>query len=103
MVESIKVCGSYLSEKEMLGDLDVAVKVSQRYTGDACTKAIFKRIAAAKKEGRVFRSVMDEIFWPHKEVMLLLKTRKKGLSLHDEDMDDVVGLTETKIVYEFQP
>lgn len=100
-VESVKVFGSYLSDKATLGDLDVAVKVIQKLEGEVFSQANFKRIETAKKEGRVFRSFTDEISWPYKEVMLKLKTRKKGLSLHDESDDEVVNLTKTKTVYTY--
>ena len=34
--------------------------------------------------------------------MLLLKTKKKGLSLHDEEKDEVIHKTECKLVYQMQ-
>lgn len=61
-IAHLKVLGSYLSEKTILGDLDVAVKIVPKYKGDAFTEENFKRIAVAKRNGRRFRSVMDEIF-----------------------------------------
>lgn len=100
-VESIKVFGSYLSEKELLGDIDVAVKLSKRYEGDTFRQQIQKRIDLAFQNGRRFANIIDRYCWPHREVMLLLKSKKKGLSLHDEGEDDVVNQTETRIVYEF--
>lgn len=100
-VESVKVFGSYLTDKEILGDLDVAVKISPKLEGKEFVNANFKHIELAIKRGRVFRGFMDQINWPYKEVILKLKTRKKGLSLHDESEDDVVGLTETKTVYTY--
>ncbi|NEN22799.1 hypothetical protein G3O08_04705 [Cryomorpha ignava] len=102
-VETLKVFGSYLTDKEILGDLDVAVKVSPKLEGEAFVEANFKHVAAAKKNGRAFQSFFQEIEWPYKEVIQMLKTRKKGLSLHDEDSDEVVRLTETRTVYTFKP
>lgn len=52
-------------------------------------------------EGRQFRSFIDELFWPSREVWLMLKDRKRGLSLIDEERDAVVEATETRIVYKF--
>lgn len=101
-VDSIKVFGSYLSEKAVLGDLDVAVKVSQILEGEEFTKANFKRVELAIKNGKVFRSFIDQISWPYEEVMLMLKSRKKGLSIHDEILEDVIRLTETRTVYEYE-
>lgn len=101
-VERIKVFGSYLSDKELLGDIDVALKLSKRFEGDTLIQQKQKRIELAIKQGRNFRDWNEQFDWPHREVMLLLKTKKKGLSLHDEDFDDVVKKTETRTVYEFR-
>jgi len=102
-VEIIKVFGSYLTDKEILGDLDVAIKLTRKYEGDQFKNENHKRADFAKASGRVFSSYLEEICWPQREIMLLLKTKKKGLSLHDEDEDEIVKRTTTKIVYEFHP
>ncbi len=101
VVERIKVFGSYLSNKELLGDLDVAVKLTRKYEGIDFTNRNQKRIITASQNGRKFSSFMDQISFPHTEVMLMLKTKKKGLSLHDEDTDEIIKITETKLVYEY--
>lgn len=102
LVERIKVFGSYLSSKNMLGDVDVAVKLKRKKEGAEFDKASIKRIEIALENGRRFSNVINQIYWPHTEVMMLLKTRKKGLSLHDEDRDAIVNKTRTQIVYEFK-
>jgi hypothetical protein len=101
VVESIKVFGSYLSDNDLLGDLDVGYKLIRRYTGDEFSVHNQKRIDYAKSTGKSFSSFVDEIFWPHKEVMLMLKNRQKGLSLHNEETDRVIEVTITKLVYQY--
>jgi len=101
VVERIKVFGSYLSNKELLGDLDVAVKLTRKYEGIDFTNRNQKRIITASQNGRKFSSYMDQISFPHTEVMLMLKTKKKGLSLHDEDTDEIIKITKTTLVYEY--
>jgi predicted nucleotidyltransferase len=101
IVERIKVFGSYLSNKDMLGDLDVAVKLTRKYEGNDFTKQNQQRISIALKNGRQFSNYINEIYWPHTEVMLMLKTKKKGLSLHDEDADEIIKKTGNQLVYEF--
>lgn len=98
-VENVKVFGSYLSDKEILGDLDVAVKLVRKLTGDDFISKSNERINLAYKNGRTFSNYVEEIYWPNREVILQLKTRKKGLSLHDDE-DEVLKKTESKIVYE---
>lgn len=102
-VKSVKVFGSYLSDKAILGDLDVAVKLEHRYAGKAGEERRCERISLASKSGRRFSNMIDQLYWPHREVMLQLGTKKKGLSIHDENADEVVGLTMTKTVYEHVP
>lgn len=98
-VESIKVFGSYLSNKDTLGDLDVGVKLTRKHKPGDFTKHNQKRIALAKANGRQFSNSTEQLIWPHREVMLMLKAKQRGLSLHDEDEDEVLKMTETKLVY----
>lgn len=101
-VKTVKVFGSYLSTKDLLGDIDVAVKLVRKFDGDKFMEENKKRTHLAIQKGRTFSNYVEETYWPYREVMLLLKTKKKGLSLHDEDADEVVRKTECKVVYEFK-
>jgi predicted nucleotidyltransferase len=100
-VESIKVFGSYLSDKDALGDLDVGVKLTRKHKRGDFTRHNQKRIILAKANGRRFSNSTEELFWPHREVMLMLKGKQRGLSLHDQDEDEVFEVTETKLVYHY--
>ena len=102
VVESIRVFGSYLSNKDLLGDLDVGFKLTAKYAGSDFTSHNQKRIDYAKSTGKSFSSFVDEICWPHKEVILMLKNRQKGLSLHNEETDEVFNVTEAKLVYQYK-
>jgi predicted nucleotidyltransferase len=98
-VERIEVFGSYLTNKELLGDLDVGVKLDRRYKGKQFTQHNQQRIEMAKSGGRSFNNSTDQLNWPYLEVMLILKARKRGLSVHDINEDFTV--TETRVVYQF--
>jgi predicted nucleotidyltransferase len=100
-VERIEVFGSYLTDKELLGDLDVGVKLERKYHGEQFTEHNQHRIEIAKSAGRTFNNSTDQINWPYLEVMLMLKARKRGLSIHDINEDEVFAVTETKVVYQF--
>lgn len=102
IIESVKVFGSYLSGKDVLGDLDVAIKLMRRVEGNEFKKLREKRIRIALQKGRQFSNFLQQAYWPQHEVILLLKTKKKGLSLHDEESDEVVNRTKCKIVYEYK-
>lgn len=101
-VETVKVFGSYLSDQELLGDIDVAVKLGRKVEGDEFMKRNNERVKLAFRWGRTFSNYVDQIYWPHREVWLALTTRKKGLSLHDEDSDEILKKTEFKVVYQYK-
>jgi len=100
-VERIEVFGSYLTDKELLGDLDVGVKLDRRYNGRLFTQHNQQRIEMAKSSGRSFNNSTDQLNWPYLEVILMLKARKRGLSIHDINEDEVFSVAETKVVYQF--
>jgi len=100
-VKRIEVFGSYLTDKEMLGDLDVGVKLDRRYKGRLFTQHNQQRIEMAKSGGRSFNNSTDQLNWPYLEVILMLKARKRGLSIHDINEDEVFSVTETRVVYQF--
>jgi hypothetical protein len=78
-VERIEVFGSYLTEKELLGDLDVGVQLSRRYNGSQFTKHNQQRIKLAKSSGRRFNNSTEELNWPFWEVMLMLYIKRDKL------------------------
>lgn len=84
-VKNVKIFGSYLSDQDILGDIDVAVQLEKRVTPEKYKFKCQERIKLAHKNGRVFANFIDQLYWPYREVMLQLGTRKKGLSLHEED------------------
>lgn len=99
-VENVKVFGSYLSDQEILGDIDVAIKLEKKVSGKALISKTEKRLKLALSNGRTFASFIDQLYWPRLEVMLQLGTRKKGLSLHYAGEDEVLNRTESKTVFQ---
>jgi len=102
VIESLRVFGSYLSENDALGDLDVGFKLTARLAGEEFTLQNQKRIDLARSNNKSFSSFIDELCWPNKEVMLMLKNNQRGLSLHDVETDQVFNRTESKIVYQYK-
>jgi len=49
-----------------------------------------KRIDVAQAKRKRFSSIVEYLYWPEREVMLHLKARTRGLSLHS--MDDFVRM-----------
>ncbi len=101
-VENLCVFGSYLSEVEILSDLDVGFKLVQKYLDDEFDNKSQARIDLAFEKGRHFRDFLDRLSWPQKEIILMLKAKQIGLGLHDQDVDKVFKVTESKIVYQYK-
>lgn len=81
-VEKAIVFGSYLSDKDRLGDVDVAVHLVPRSPDPKKHReANDRRVAEEEQKGRRFRSFLDQAFWWEQEAMLFLRNRSRGLSL----------------------
>ncbi len=99
-VQRVLVFGSYLTEKERINDIDVAIELISRYNDpDRRQAAMQARICQAYKAGRQFSSLMDELEWPDKEVLLFLKSRSRAISLHTTD-DAILKQAQSQIVFE---
>jgi predicted transcriptional regulator/predicted nucleotidyltransferase len=82
-VTSVVAFGSFARGWETIGDLDVLVELTSRYNSRAETIAVERlRTQAAIKQGRRFSNIVEELCWPRHEVLLRLKSRQAGLSLH---------------------
>jgi hypothetical protein len=85
-IESVIVFGSYLSETPLLNDLDVSAEPIGKWTDAASYEAACRDSRGrARASGRQFRNVLDEVSWPRTEVLLLLKSRSRTISLCDWD------------------
>jgi len=99
-VEKVMVFGSYLSDKERLNDIDLAIKlVSKEKDQEKRRQRDQERIRIAQKAGRSFSNIVNEIFWPMTEVRLFLKNRSHSISLHDTE-DPILKQTKYKVIYE---
>jgi hypothetical protein len=84
-IASIKVFGSYLDRAvDSLGDLDLAITVVRRETdGDRYVNQVLEYAHAS---GRNFGSFIDELFWPRRELQMILKKRSPAISITNEDV-----------------
>ncbi len=70
------VFGSFLSDKENLGDLDLAVKHRDRSTdADVAERAL----DYADRSGRTFGRFIDRLAWSETELYQILKARKRTI------------------------
>jgi hypothetical protein len=76
---SVVLFGSYLEDKDRLGDLDVAVQLAPRISNhDELIKAT---VQYAFDSGRRFSNCTEEIYWAEHEIYQVLKARKRTISI----------------------
>jgi hypothetical protein len=81
-VARLGVFGSYLTDKDLLGDLDVCLSLEARETNEAQHKKLHEaRINRAFAEGQRFSSLGDEILYPYIECFRFLNGRSPKLNL----------------------
>jgi predicted nucleotidyltransferase len=82
-VRKVVLFGSYLSAKERINDIDVAIETFSKYGAEEFEVRAAQNIKLAEEKGKVFRTFEDRLYWPHKEVWMFLKRRCWSLSLHE--------------------
>lgn len=87
-IDEVLVFGSFLSESEMLGDVDLGLMYTRRNENSSDWKALSNaRVKEAEANGRNFPSLIDEWGWPEREIALRLRKRSGSLSLHDLELE----------------
>jgi len=94
------VFGSYLSAKARISDIDIGILLEPKEKDREKWEALkAKRIQKAHEAGRTFHNIMDQVYWPEKEVLLFLKSRSRSLSLHS--MEELTRMTsEFRVLFE---
>ncbi len=103
-VQQLMVFGSYLDPSvERLGDIDVAYVLVPRTTdAEKQSQLSQKRIDEAIASGRRFSSFFEQVVWPQQEVLLVLRSRSRVISLHE--VDPQARLTDrVETVYRMEP
>ena len=102
-VANVVLFGSYLNEDSpTVGDVDLAIQLERRprATGETERDRTQRRVEAAHKVGRTFRSFLEEVSWPHDEVMLKLKARSRVLSFVDyQHHEDFLVKVPHRVIY----
>ena len=94
-VARVLLFGSMLGDSERVGDVDLVVELEPKTEDRGRREAEeLARIRAAIKSGRRFSNILEQLHWPRYEVLLFLKSRSRGLSLHGPE-DGVMERTES--------
>jgi len=82
-VDEVVVFGSFLTESEMLGDIDLALAYTCRIDDvNDYNELRIARVKEAEANGRTFKTFFDLLSWPAREIQLRLRNRSSSLSLH---------------------
>lgn len=82
-IEEAFIYGSYLTDTERLGDLDISVTLYRKDEDpDRHMEAVER---CARESGRHFGNIIDRLFWPQKQVFLYLKQRSRVFSIHHDE------------------
>jgi hypothetical protein len=89
------VFGSAVSEAKELGDVDVAVRFERKTVDwETHVRLSYERVWQARRNGRRFRNITEQVFWPTIEIRNFLKSRTRQLNIHE--LDEVAGLPDVR-------
>lgn len=98
-VTEVRVFGSYLTDSDDLGDLDLAIKLERKQVEGSWTKACRD---LADKSGRTL-SFFQRLTFAETEVRRRIKSRMPRISLHEtQELDENPDMG-GKTIYEFTP
>jgi DNA-binding MarR family transcriptional regulator len=101
-VQWAAVFGSFLTDKELLGDVDIYFKLERKISdGDEFIRMNQERVAKAERKGRHFSTYIEQLCWSYDEVKLFLKSRSRTLELHYED--PVINQVKYQIIFGRRP
>jgi predicted nucleotidyltransferase len=84
-ITEMVVFGSYLDPAiDPLGDLDLAVSTVRRDT--AGERYVDRVLEYARASGRSFSAFHDRLFWPARELRMILRNRSPAISITNEDI-----------------
>ena len=83
-VGKVVIFGSYLTNAERVGDIDLAIRLDRRPEfAEGWPEALLTRADAAANRGRRFRGFLERLAWPETEVKRYLRGGARALSLHN--------------------
>ncbi|MGH9866404.1 MAG: hypothetical protein ACRD4H_13415, partial [Candidatus Acidiferrales bacterium] len=97
-VSTVILFGSYVSDRDTLGDIDLATEYAPRVSDVEALERIEKeRRDLAHRNGRRLEFI-ESLDWPRREIDLFLKNRQRGLSVHK--MDELIQMAKQRpLVY----
>lgn len=93
-VKSLVVFGSYMTDKDPISDVDVALALEPKLTRntaayDAAVKMVIDQAFAS---GRRFGNIIEELMWPRRKTELFLKNKSRSLQITDGESPEMIAL-----------
>lgn len=99
-VDSVVLFGSYLSGRDRIGDIDVAVALRPRLQNREAQKALEE---TARSRGPRSRNIVERVYKPQREVRQVLKAKSSWLDVRDiSELEEVLqqrSAVEYKVIY----
>lgn len=99
-VKKVVVFGSYLSDTEKLGDIDLAIEIVPKESDRKKFRELsIERSREAKLNGRRFNNIVEEVYWSQTEVLMYLKSRSRSISIHFID-EPIIKKSKHRVIFE---
>lgn len=99
-VDKVLAFGSYLTDAEVLGDVDVAVELTPRIEDKKQHFEMSRQYAKdAELAGRRFPHLIDRLAWPQNELLQIIKKKSGYLSIHTT-ADEVLQTASPRVLYQ---
>lgn len=97
-VTKVVVFGSFLSDVMHVNDVDLGIELEPKEReSDKHMALCGERSRIARTSGRSFSNIVEDLFWPQREVILFLKARSRAISLHHED--PILAQVKTRVLF----
>jgi len=95
-IRKVVVFGSYVRGAERPNDVDIACELCPRWTG---SEQLVQEQLRRQIRKQPFRNLTEWAGWPRLEVFRFLKTRARGLSIHELE-DWIIDTTDHRVLFE---
>ena len=96
VVERAVVFGSYVNtDRDILGDLDIGVLLSDRFGDDETVQDMAEERARGRYRGKRW---VEEVIWPQTEILRYLRNGSPHISIHNIGTEDDEAIFSKKTI-----
>ena len=98
-VKRVLLFGSMLTDVEHVSDVDVFIELIPKLPTKKLHAINDKRVNLEIRKGKRFSNYTDQLFWTRDQVFIFLKSRSRGLSIHEME-DEIINQVNYKALFE---